>query len=342
MSKSSVNAVFIFLLTGMCLVLYYVARPAIFPTAQPAKAANIFTPLATQQPTQAEVMAIISPTPSPTLDYVATQKPLLDALATSNAETAKLRDDLSSSNNQLAAISAESTANSAVATSDAYNAKIVLSNNDLTAQANNLAILSVVASMTPQARKDEIALIQAQTNQKSAQTQATWGWIIPASFFTLAGAVIYLGRNAGKARQEQPAEVEQEPKPAAPAVMPAYPGGIDARLLDGIATHEQLYKLAVGIRQGVPFTHDNWTPAEKLMSEGRFASIQHLLVKHGGAEWVNPEQHNEGIDLTQKGYKFFDDIYNGGETTSPLAPHAPITPSQPVYRPIDDGFQPLG
>jgi hypothetical protein len=100
-----------------------------------------------------------------------------------------------------------------------------------------------------------------------------------------------------------------------------------------------LYALARGWTDDhIELTHDEWTPAENGFSEGTFQKLQYLLVKYRCANWSDPERHENGIEITHDGAKFFSDIL---ATTSPPRQDAPETTSVAPKQPIDDGFTPL-
>lgn len=302
----------------------------------------------TEQPALIAIAtATASQVPSPTLDYIATQSNLVNSYATSAAQVSDLQNQLVNTTGQLNAVSAQATADANLALAAKAESDRVISENNLKMAQEHTRQLEIIATLTPQHEQNEIMAIRARTDEKEADNQARLGWIIPVELALIVIAVValiivILKRAPRKVEPAQDDETDEVTETMPAHAIPAYPGGIDARLLEGIVSANQLYQLAVGIRQGVPFTHDNWTPAEKLMSEGRFTSLQYLLIKYGGATWIDPEKHNEGIELTQKGYQLFNDIYNAGKTTSPLTQDVSKSPPTRLKTPIDDGFQPIG
>jgi hypothetical protein len=109
------------------------------------------------------------------------------------------------------------------------------------------------------------------------------------------------------------------------------------RLFANVATPDQLREIANGLRDGKPLTHSYWTPRERLLSEGQFTSLQHILVKYGRADWNDPERHENGITLTRAGLAFFA----GLQSTSPLRNDAKETPSGASGRQTDSDFTPF-
>ena len=70
---------------------------------------------------------------------------------------------------------------------------------------------------------------------------------------------------------------------------------------------------------GAPLTHNVFTPAENLLSEGHFASVQYILVKYGLAVW-DDATHKGGITLTEAGWAWVRALANtppsGGDATT--------------------------
>ena len=132
-------------------------------------------------------------------------------------------------------------------------------------------------------------------------------------------------------------DIEPEAIPE-PAPIAAYPIGLDMRLFQNVATPDQLRTIAEGIQVGKALTHANWTPREKLLSEGQFTSLQYILCKYGRATWADAARHENGIVLTPEGNKFFQHLL---ETTSPLKEDAYQPLPRPINRQIDSPSAPI-
>jgi hypothetical protein len=248
-------------------------------------------------------------------------------------------------------------------TQQAEQNKIVAAQLEITRQTNSItlaeeqnktAALKIEQDKTNMAK--ESAAVENRKNSLLAENTAkydatqrqadiafkTW---LPASIFFF-GAVIFCwlawsfwsarwNTNNPKGEQE-----EQVPEEIPAVVAPDFVSDLSMKVFNGIATFEQLRELARGVQAGVALVHDNWTPATVLMSEGKFASLQFILVKYGRATWKD-ETHKAGIELTPEGCKFFDDVLNAPQTTAPLRQPVPVTPSGAGNRSIDSSFTPL-
>lgn len=123
-------------------------------------------------------------------------------------------------------------------------------------------------------------------------------------------------------------EADDEPE------LPAYPGGLSIRLFVPSIPPEILIRAAQAYASGVPFTHDAMTPEH--ISEGRFATLQHLLVKYGGAAWNDEERHQNGCTITPKGERFFADLL--GAPPPHRRAMSPSGANQPTERQTDSDF----
>jgi len=219
-----------------------------------------------------------------------------------------------------------------------------------TSQAVRTEQARIGMTQTP-ARQNALLMERVATATQKASDQAAMvsgGLQLGGMIFAviLFGGVVYVvasvvsyrmkyGNQQAAIDENEAEEPEPEPQPVA---VKAYSAGLDLRLFQNIATHEQLLKMRDGIRQGIPLIHDNWTPAKThLLSEGRFTSLQYILVKYGAAEWAD-DTHKGGIDLTKKGYDFFDNLE---ETCPPLNQDAPKSPPIGPNRSIDSTFTPF-
>jgi hypothetical protein len=144
-TKTIISGVVMVLLGGS--VILAACQGEAFAQARPTD-----QPIGLMQPMQSQTP---SPTPSPTIDYVPTQAFLVAGWATSAAEADMLRDDLAAKQAENQALINKSIADGALATSDSWNAQKAISDN-------NLEIAKINSTLTPDARKDAIALLAEQ------------------------------------------------------------------------------------------------------------------------------------------------------------------------------------
>lgn len=100
--------------------------------------------------------------------------------------------------------------------------------------------------------------------------------------------------------QDDDEEADDEPE------LPAYPGGIDIREFVPSIPIDTLVLVARAFVAGVPFTYGAMTP--KYISKGKMYTLQHMLVKRGGARWFDPARHENGCEVLPKGEQFFKDV----------------------------------
>jgi hypothetical protein len=68
------------------------------------------------------------------------------------------------------------------------------------------------------------------------------------------------------------------------------------------ATHDQLYELAHGLLNGIPFTVQDWTGKNRPFSKSEFNRLKNEMIKRKLLEWVNPKFHRSGMQLTRAGW----------------------------------------
>lgn len=78
-------------------------------------------------------------------------------------------------------------------------------------------------------------------------------------------------------------------------------------------TDEQLYALAQGLINGMPFTDRTWSGDGKLYTGQEWRELKEELFKRHGdrdpiIEYVNPQNKKHGIRLTPAGRKFFEEV----------------------------------
>jgi len=344
MTRSWLPAFLIFSALVLVFVCAWLIGLSFTKSAKPAAAtqpAALMAEISTGTP---EPTATETAIPLPTLDdrYIKQQQELAD-IARQEADAANIKANAHSTEVENAKIIAGITATQVIATA--------------TAQAQREATLQAVqtqkaiaAPVEAQATRNAVAFMQTVEKQKQDDNRATvtaiiWQVVAGASVFVFVVVIAFLGLQIVNRKfpetfsqpvtENEAEEPEPEPQPVA---VKAYSAGLDLRLFQNIATHEQLLRMRDGIRQGIPLIHDNWTPAKThLLSEGRFTSLQYILVKYGAAEWAD-DTHKGGIDLTKKGYDFFDSLE---ETCPPLNQDAPKSPPIGPNRSIDSTFTPF-
>jgi hypothetical protein len=324
-------------------LLVFTLLTACADTAQAQNPAAIAQDVAAIETATMEAPTAIPPTAEPTVDIVA-----LDAAL--KQREAELQDAI---NQKLAAQAAaldakanEQAAGVAVAqitqAAEQLQATSIAEANIATATARpayqTQTAFIVAATLTGQENME--AILKQQTDFTRAQTEAktasTRLWI-QIGMLVIAAFLVYALLRMAHNNELEPvefvgvAEALQDEK--LPTRVSAYPADLDIRIfIQNKFTIPELQKIAVGLRDGKPFTHDSFTPSENGLSEPKFTNLQYLLVKYGRAEW-NDETHKGGVTLTSAGVAFFADLLK--ETTSPPKQEAPETTSPDGYLPID-------
>jgi hypothetical protein len=200
----------------------------------------------------------------------------------------------------------------AIVEAAAINERAASINATRSAQENSNAIVlqnavntgkSIDATATAQAVQDTISLADMQVAQDRVLTDTILSVTVLLLVVGISAALII--------RALRPVSVGPDTDDSHD--LPAYPGGLDVRLFVPSVPADVLLKVAQAYVSGTPFTHDRMTPG--VISEGRFATLQHLLVRHGGARWLDAERHQVGCEMLPKGKKFFADLV--AQTTSP-------------------------
>jgi hypothetical protein len=319
------------------------------------KVKNVFAaaPVATSTPAPAAIRA------EPTIDYSA---------QIAAAEAGRYNAQLTAIAAKQAEVDAQAAQQAAQVvliqiTQAAEQNKIIAAQIEITRQANSIALVEqqnktaalkieqdkINAEKTPAAIQNGIMAAKAERDvkygEKQAQADIFFKTALPVAIgFVGLSLLVWLGWGLWYARwntnNPKGEQEEQVPEEIPAVVAPDFVSDLSMKVFGGIATFEQLRELARGVSAGVSLVHDNWTPATVLMSEGKFASLQFILVKYGRATWKD-ETHKAGIELTPEGCKFFDDVLNAPQTTAPLRQPVPVTPSGAGNRSIDSSFTPL-
>jgi len=296
-----------------------------------------------------------SPVPSPTVDVMMTAQVLSNAAADKSAEAdrqlarAKVIE-AESMGTQIAAVATVQAANLAVAQLTAtlvqQNKEIAVINmtiqagNVKQAEANAKVIdaqtnqMLVKATWTAEAPARALLAEKAQIDAQNYERETSinqWGkLLVLLAIVMFLFVVIMMIIRGFQPDSGQPATEAEEPETPTISGITEYPGGLSLHVFNGVATGEQLQALARAVLSGTPMTHDNFTPAAKLFSEGKFQSVQYIFVKYGLAEWNDPT-HQTGITPNAGGLKFLSDLI----PDSPTEFTPPETPSEPVFYPID-------
>lgn len=229
-----------------------------------------------------------SETPAPTSDaYVTSTAAMLDAAAT-NAHAIGIQ---ATAIVEAAAINERTAAIEATRSAQESNNAIVLQN------AQN-AEKSIDATAAAQVVLDEIAL----ANVKIAQDRVLADTVLSVTVFLLAGGIIA----ALIIRALRPVSVGASTADGQDHDLPAYPGGMDIRQFVPSIPADVLLKVARAYVAGTPFTHEGMTPA--YISEGLMYTLQHLMVKHGGATWRSEKSNRAGCKVNERGERFFRDL----------------------------------
>jgi PBP1b-binding outer membrane lipoprotein LpoB len=300
-----------------------------------------------------------SPVPSPTVDFMLTAQVLNNAALAKSAQAD--RDQAAAA---VQSANALGTQQAAINTVQAANLAVLQLTATLAQQAKEIAVINVTiqAGNIAQANANaEQIKAQADADAKErawqdasptrtfvaakAQTDANnyslkvalgqWGTLLVMIAIILFLVMVILMILRGfHPDSGQPAtdESETDETPTISGI-PDYPGGLSLSVFKGVATGEQLQALARAVLSGTPMTHDNFTPAAKLFSEGKFQSVQYIFVKYGLAEW-NDDTHKSGITPNAGGLKFFDDLLPD-DNRSPSVITSPEMPLDPGFHPID-------
>lgn len=84
------------------------------------------------------------------------------------------------------------------------------------------------------------------------------------------------------------------------------PTGAQIKIME--ANARKLVALCVGLSHGWPFTEKAWTGKGKPLSNKEFESLRDHFLRHGWAEWKNPEAHAQGVVLTEAGQQIVDQV----------------------------------
>jgi hypothetical protein len=289
---------------------------------------------------------IEQPTAEPTVDFAPTQAALRAIADQAQAEANAA--NVANIEAQQAALRAEQTAEAvklaqALVTQQAEIIRATQAAEEWSGKATaDASLLTKIAAETEgqvKAREAEAlrlqasaALIKAETDAKSAGWQNVTWLLFALMGLTFGVAFIVAMLRRSGAAVEAVADDGTGAETTEPGPAPAYPAGFDTRvLLQNKFTIEQLRALGQGLTEGRALTHDEWTPAEKGFSEGKFATLQYIFVNHGLATWSD-ETHKGGALITERGLKWAAEIQ---KTPSLPVALVPKTPETDGYRPID-------
>lgn len=263
---------------------------------------RVMEPAATERPTR---------TPLP---------PTPDALAVAQVRRAALDVELAQARNtaEIAAI----TATAMIAEVRATETRLV------EIKAENMTTIAITRTAEAHATRNRAAVIAATQGAQATGTAyapilrrnevvADWTPTLIGTIWmlvTIAGLVTayglmrvfanWYGYWNDRRELEAPADDEVVPEP----VRETWPGGLALSMYDGAITLMQLRAMALRVViGGESLTHNNFTPSERLLSEGNFAKVQGVLVKYGYATWDDPT-HKGGISLTDDGQRYMREL----------------------------------
>ena len=78
-------------------------------------------------------------------------------------------------------------------------------------------------------------------------------------------------------------------------------GSYQSEMYDLPCTPEKLTALAQGLQMGAPFTEEQWAGKGKTFSTPKFRILRDEMIKHELAEYINPEEKRQGMQLTESG-----------------------------------------
>lgn len=85
-------------------------------------------------------------------------------------------------------------------------------------------------------------------------------------------------------------------------------GHFQSNTIDFPCDDEQLYTLAMGLMNNIPFTERAWTGAGKPFSTNEFREVKDVLKKHLLVEYVSDADPRQGMRLTAEGRALMEKI----------------------------------
>jgi hypothetical protein len=85
-------------------------------------------------------------------------------------------------------------------------------------------------------------------------------------------------------------------------------GHFQSNTIDFPCDDEQLYTLAMGLTNNIPFTERAWTGAGKTFSTNEFREVKDVLKKHLLVEYVSDADPRQGMRLTAEGRALMEKI----------------------------------
>ena len=195
----------------------------------------------------------------------------------------------------------------------------------------------------------QLEIVQAQTELMRAETElhrqerANNEFILQVVMVVSIVVIIVTAAIVairGRFRREQvDDEYDEDEQEEDLSWLPRFPAGVRLELFTEHIPAPALVAIARGVRAGEPFTHNHWVRGENVLSEGKFMTLQRLMVPAELAAWNNERNHRLGCTPTAKGVLFFKEI--SYPTPSPPRADVQNPPVQPRTDTIRHDSDPL-
>jgi hypothetical protein len=178
----------------------------------------------------------------------------------------------------------------------------------------------------------QLEIVQAQTELMHAQTElyrqerAGQEFILQIVMVSAIAVIVVIAAIMairGRFRQEQEYEYgeddEQDEAEEDFSWLPSFPANVPLKRYTEHVPVKSLVAIARGVTAGEPFTHDNFVRGKKVITEGKFMTLQRLMVPDL-ARWANESNHRLGCIPNEKAIRFFQKISH----PSPPPPRADV------------------
>jgi hypothetical protein len=303
---------------------------------------------ATVQAQQPQATPVIVESPQPTQEPKPTPNIEATAQAQASAQSAQLTFDAARINLDAAERNFEAAKVEAAA---AVQAAQIAADAQGRTDAAMIRLAEVEGDYAIRLAELQLEIVQAQTDLMHAQTElhrqerANNEFILQAvmvATIAVIAVIAVIMAIRGRFRQEQEYEYgeddEQDEAEEDFSWLPSFPANVPLKRYTEHVPVKSLVAIARGVTAGEPFTHNHWVRGKNVISEGKFMTLQRLMVPDL-ARWANESNHRLGCIPNEKAIRFFQKI--SYPAPSPPQGDAPVTPVQPRTDTIRHNNDPL-
>jgi len=268
-----------------------------------------------------------SPTIQPTPDHQATAQVGAKIEAASiEAQTAKTNLDTANRNYEAAKVQADAAIRAAEITADAQGRT----------DAALIELETVKGEYAVQLAQLQLEIVRAQTDLFASQTElyrqerANQEFILQVvmvvAILAVVIAALVVALRGRVRRESEPVDESDDEQEEDYSWLPDFPASVPLKRYKDVIPVKSLVAIARGVVAGEPFTHDHFVRNKKVISEGKFMTLQRLMVPDL-AEWANKTNHRLGCIPNEKAIRFFKRISD--KTTPPPSQPVPVPAVQP-------------